>query len=322
MSRPWYKTHDMPPPYTVNVRVMWDGREFVARRGRHPQTGKDVWAAVKAGGQLELITRIDDSVEPSLWQPLFPDKWAGALPEPVTLSKSRIMTAETMRFGAVDEASSEELAREMHNDREAARAAHVNHVVFHEKQPRQWWFDASDIKYQPMGSVTRRNCEARVMRALNFCGASKGFGMPVTPTAKALADLAEALACALAMGISDDEDIAHRLKPLPADLEDFLIAMGWFSALSPREFWKSDRKAWALNRAQKVMLARSLPSPPTFADLGHEYHVGDAAATERMYDRSISQCLAAANGKRVHDVSVVDQVAALQERNRAYRRAI
>lgn len=337
MSPPWYKTHDMPPPYTVNVRVMWDGREFVARRGRHPQTGKDVWAAVKAGGQLEVIGEIGGSFEPSLWQPLFPDKWAGALPEPVTLSETGRMVAEKTRFQAVEDASSEEIAREMERDRDAARVQAVPHGFHGKRHVSQWWRDITQIRYEPSGSVTRRNCEGRVLRAVSFCGGNKFGGIKRALSADAWSEIAEAHAkwleafealrkSAIAAGrpvpVWDTDETGNFMRPLPEDLKDFEFSMSLFTALNPVEFWKSDRAAWAFNRSQKVILARSMAMPPSFADIATEYNIGDgsAAAGEHFYDRAVGQCLSAANGKRVHTKNVVDQIAALKERNRAFRR--
>ncbi len=337
ITPPWYKTEDMPPPYTVNVRVMWDGREFVARRGRHPQTGKDVWAAVKAGGQLEVIGEIGGSFEPSLWQPLFPDKWAGVLPEPVTLAETGRMVAEKTRFLAVDEATSEELAMEMERDREAARVQANPHAFPVKRHVSQFWRDITQIRYEPPGSVTKRNCEGRVLRAVSFCGGNKFGGIKRALSADAWSAIADAHAkwleafealrkSAIAAGrpvpVWDTDETRNFMRPLPEDLKDFDFAMGLFTALNPVEFWKDGRKAWAFNRAQKVVFARSLPKPPTFADLAGEYNIGDrsAAAGEQLYDRAINQCVAAANGKRIHAKPVVDQIAALKERNRAYRR--
>lgn len=321
MSEPlYYKTEDMPPPYTVDVWVVWSGREFKARRGCDPKTKRDVWAEVKSTG-LQVIKSIDDQFAPWLWRPQFPEKWVGQLPEPVTRSKSGIMKAETMRFQAVDDATSEELARDMERDREAARVAGVS-SNFHVKQPLPWWYIVNNIKHEGLGDVTKRNCEGRLMRALTFCGAKNGFGIALIPTAKAMAELAKAMEIALAAGVNldSDDESSLRLRALPVDIEDFPTAMAWYCQLSPPEFWKEKRKAWALNRPQKVLLARSLASPPSYSDIAHEYNIGTGDEAKKMYDRAISQCLAAANGKRVHDVPVVDQVAALQERNRAYRR--
>ncbi len=84
MEAPWYAISDMPPPYTIHVWVLWEGRRFRAVRGRHLKTGADVWAAVRDGGQLQIINRIGTTGAPRLWQPLHPDKWAGLLPVPVS----------------------------------------------------------------------------------------------------------------------------------------------------------------------------------------------------------------------------------------------
>lgn len=314
----WYAVADMPPPYTIDVRVQWGARMFKARRGRHPQTGGDIWAAVKAGGQLEVIAAIGKEAAPEFWQPLNPEKWVAALPSPIRpASAEGRMVTERQRFGAVESASSEELAREMEADRDAARTG-VSHLFHGEQAGRPWFYDATGLKYEPAGEVTLKHCEWRLLRAITFSGAGKRFGVRMPLSTKALAEMADAIARGWQ---GSDDDVSHRLKALPADIKDFTIAMAWFTKLNPIEFWKERRQPFEFNRPQKVIVARALPVPPTFGDIAAEYIKGGTEKDAKaIYDKAIRQCLAAANGQRVHQQPVVDQIAALRERNRAHRR--
>lgn len=315
MEQPWYAIADLPPPYGIHVWVLWEARRFKAVRGRHPQTKADVWGAVKPGNRIEPIKAIGEATAPGLWQPLDPDKFVGKLPSPVSPMISDRVVSERMRFDALEHATSEDLAQEMEADREAARVSHGFPV---ELQGRPWWYDISRIKYEPAGEVTLKNCEGRLLRAVTFSGAGKRRGFPQPPSAKALAEMAEAAA----NGQVDDEGEARlRLRMLPADRSDLLIALDWFARLNPPEFWTKRRALWDFNRPQRVLVARTVVPAPSFGDIAAEYGIdGGGEGAKRLYDRTLAKCLAAANGQQVHEHPVVDQMAVLRERNRAARR--
>lgn len=316
MEQPWYALVDMPPPYSIHVWVLWEGRRFKAVRGRHPQTGGDVWGAIKAGGRVEPIKAINGQAAPRLWQPVAPEKWAGKLPPAVSPMISDRVISELLRFDALEHVTSEEMAAEMEEGRKAARATSESHGFHVEHLGTPWWYDLSRIKYEQPGEVTLKNCEGRLLRAVTFSGAGKHRGFPQPPTARVLAEMAAAVSQS-----EDDADARLRLRMLPSDRSDILVALDWFVRLNPPEFWAHRRKLWDFNRPQKVLVARTVVPAPSFGDIAAEYGIdGGHNGAKRLYDKTLSKCLAAANGRQVHDRPVVDQMAALRERNRAFRR--
>lgn len=309
LAQDWYRLADQRPPYRVQVRVAWAARSFIAIRGRHPKTGHDVWAGWSGVQHYQL----DLPGEPELWQPLHPEKWLLPLPAPVPVSGMR-MVSERLRFGAVEEATSADLAAEMERDRQDARRGRL----VDDETPviaSQWWRDISQIAYHPAGDVSQRHAEGRVMRALAWAGVGGGLTLASRTVGQVLAGLAEAAA----MG-ADDRDRGVRFTPLPADHDDFLIAMSWFTALNPPER-RTDPRPWSLTREQRILAMRARSVPLSFGDIGHAFGWKGHQRAQQVYGAALDKVWRAANGRRVFKASSVDQIAALQERNRAYRRA-
>ena len=314
---PWYRYSDLPPPYTVMTRWQMAGRIFVGIRKRG-ERGKDLFCDAVTGQVVSI------EGYPELWQPLKPEAWSAPLPAPVVASSAGIMTTERMKFGAVEAASSAELAREMERDRAHANSSRKTDG-FHGKpeQPEaRWWRDISNIKYEPKGEVSQRMAEARVMRALAWCGAGKPMTVGGSPMTSLVREIGEEAARALAeIEQITPPDVAPRFRPLPLDHKDFDVAMGWFVALNPPELWNSRRLPWGLSRLQRVILWRSLATPLSFAEIAHECRWMDYQRAQQAYADGIDKVWRAANGKRVHkQLKVRDQIAALRERNRASKR--
>lgn len=299
----WYRTSDHPmPPLTVRVRVEWAGRIFTAARGSH--RGMDVWAEIKDDRSAPALI---DGV-PEYWQPLDAKSWKLSLPEPVTPSQSGRFVSERTRFQAVDDAEAADLAREMEHNRGAIRDETSGPV-----DPR-WWWVASEIKYEPQGHVSLRMAEGRLMRAVACCGIGQGLTLVRIDVAKVLADLARAL--------EDDEARAQeadlvRFRPMPGDHADFLEAMGWFAALNPPDARSKRWEPWSLSKAQRVLHLRTLPTPLSYAEIGHEFGWKGHQRAQTVYRESIDRAWRVANGL----VKTRDYVAELREINRQKRRA-
>ncbi len=325
---PWYRVSDMPPPLTVRVRVQWDGRMFVAARGAEPRSGKVVWVEVTRHG----MHRVTLPGEPELWQPLYPAKWQGRLPEPVTLATAGRMWSSSMSFQAVEDATSEELARDMERDREMARNGTGGSTRFHPMEPGVlWWRDITTIKYQQAPDITLKHCEGRVMRALAFAGV-QGPTWHGKGRVKTLAETLAALAKAREMAGSDDSSPVPRFQQLPADRDDFDVAMSWFTALNPVELRPARAAPDYLTIEQVVMCWRALSIPLSFAEIGVEVaklprsDVRDGGwrghqRAQQVFVAAVEKCWRAANGLRVHkQLKVKDQIADLREGNRAHKR--
>ena len=320
----WYRVGDMPPPFRVHVRLQWAGRMFVGVRLRM-NDGAIRWAAVKGVAYLpvENMYRQELDAGPDFWQPLYPDKWQGLLPEPVKSATPK------PQFDAAA------AAREMEGERDAARSSKSlksrETQRFPVKQGLPFWWNPDEIRYQTAPNITLRQAEARVMRALTWSRAGAALksrfpGSSLTIDAvQAAVETAEG-----AMGA----DPVPRLWPLPADQEDFDVAMGWFAALNPVELRAGTGSFDDFTQEQTVMLWRALPIQLNFAEIGYElaglHGIKSRArrknaaisrqVVEGLYLSAIDKCFRAANGLRVHlDIDVVDQMAALRERNRAAR---
>lgn len=327
----WYRFSELKPPLVAKVRVWWEGREFVAARALHPDTGKDAWAEYKLksnGKPSEDASPVKLDAAPELWAPLQPDLWKLALPEPVTLSAAGRMVAERTRFALVEEAEVADLAREMERDRaDAARGASQNGVSRETmRETIQWWRISTGIQYLAAPDMTLKMVEWRLMRAIYNCGADNEWG------AKAPNKLREITAeLALAMrGLAESEaaqspDIIPRMQSSPSDEGDFPIAMDWFTALYPPEqrpsYWARIQDLRKFNRAQRVLIWRALNVPWSFAEIGAEIKLSGERARQ-IFDEAIGDAFKFANGlpQRKGVPKRIDHIAMVRETNRRVRR--
>lgn len=326
----WYRVRDTPhPPLRVHIRLQVEGRTFIGSRERDPRTGNIIWIEHKRG-QMVLVHQLDFAW--ALWQPTHPDKWQGLLPEPVATFEDGRLYSEKSRFGAVDDATSEELAAEMHRDRMMARdAVQPEAERLHRTLEYQWWLDRYAVRYDEAPNITIRDCEARVMRALAWCG-GEGVHIKSTTPAMVLATVAEVVTGG---DIPLASDPLPRFQPADCDVSDFDRAMAWFVALNPVELRPKGYKPFTFNTDQRVLLRRASLAPRSFAEIGAELAgIGKGLSVKRRdwrkpiqpdavrkrFVAAIEKCWRAANGHRVHrQREVQDQMSALRERNRKYR---
>jgi len=326
----WYLTSDMPPPLNVRVVVLWDDREFEAARIQRENAV--VWVTHHRGEAIFLPTknrRPEDAERPwagwhtlsirgpQYWRPINAERWALPLPQAIVFPKvaSGVMRSERMRFTAVADAEASELAREMEADRQQARDSRETVQV--RKAEVAWWLDQSRIDYEPAGEVTTRNCEGRLMRALAWCGASD-FKERTAVNAEVLAEVAAVSADA------GEPEPGLTFKPLPSDRRDFETAMAWFTALSPPEHWRPGREPWSFSQIQKILVIRARPMPPSYDTIAEvlSYVKRKSMSGEwvrQQFKKGVERCLKAANGEEIYP-GITDQVAALRERNRAFKR--
>ena len=348
----WHGPDTLPPPYKLCV-VRWSGREFDAARGMHPTKRRLMWCEVRIRPPepseiywLPPKGKGGWTPEPACWRPKHIDKWIGPLPEPLPSHHVMNLYYERAEFNAT------EAAREMESDRLIASTDNVSHETVREHVQehveKRKWRDASWIKYQSKGEVTLDMTEARVMRAVAKCGAgydptmggTSGAGRELSRDVQTTAALLARLA-----DLADDEKRqetakadyrlhgVNRFQPLPADHDDFDSAMGWVTALNPPEFRGKRWQAWKLNREQQVLLWRSLDIQLSWGDIGYalgkpktRHREAEPLSRERcrqIYEAAISKCWRAANGLRVHrHIDPIDQIAALRERNLAFKRRV
>jgi len=316
----WYSPDDLPPGRLM-VRVRWHGREFAAARDK--QSG---WFTY-VGGEIVKIPPPGKAGEdwpaaPDRWQPLN-TAWTWPrgvriprpLPNPI---RPAMYSSRGSGRGLTDEDYAQ-LAAEVAEDREAARA-NPERSRSGEIIEVRWWRDITQIKYEPPGEVTARHCEGRALRAMAHCGAMRDRDLGKIRVDPTLAEVAEAVRAA-----SSDVDRGwlDRFRPLPMDESDFETAMKWIVALNPVEMRHKSREPWSLSRGQLVLLYRALDVPLSWADIGRERQFSvSGTRVQNIYKQTVEACLRAANGKQAFPwLKGTDQVKALRERNRAYRRA-
>lgn len=289
-AAPWYAVAALPPPLGVKVRVMWDARVFEAALVRHPATKALCWVTHdRSLGAvfLPLASGLRRPADPSspwagwhtlkgdapdYYQPIWPDKWAVPLPEPITFreAEGRMWSARASIGHNQPPPDDDPLADD-------ARAS------------GQWWRDPLAIAYEPTGRVSQRMAEGRVMRAVAWCGAGRDLSLKSRTPNDVLAEMADFYEQA-----GGEFRDAARFHPLPQDVDDFETAMRWYVQLKdpPRD---GAGRPWSLNMAQRVLLYRARPVPLSFQEIGWAVH-RSAERARQVYHRAVERCHAFANG--------------------------
>lgn len=295
------------------VRLQWNGRVFRATKFFSPTTGKHEWAEYVDGEIRWLPPDGKNWGEPSAWQPDTGRPWPDPLPDPLRGPAPR-MWSSTLKFALVEDATAADLAREMEDDRESARANKGN-VERSDLDKVQWWRDASQITYQAPGEITARMMEGRLMRAVAHAGTESGLTLKSRTVGTLLAELATAADQAF-----NQEDprssFAVKFQPLAQDHKDFPEAMRWFTELNPPHLWHRKREPWSLNRMQRVIAFRAFSIPWSYEEIGQDIgRTGERA--RQIHKEALARVLKIANTKAA--VSV--EIEKLRERNRAHKRA-
>jgi hypothetical protein len=283
----------MRPPLTVKVRVQWAGRQFIAARARHPDTGLDLWGEYKS-----MISDVPHRVtlpgQPDLWQPLAPDAWQLPLPEPVTLAEAGRMSTERTRFALVDEAEAADLAREMEADRATANAAPQVGASRRDEE-RQVWRDIWRITYEPVGRITAKSGdlakstgEGRILRALCYDQTIKvGHRKALKTSGSLLAEYGRTPEAPSAEELT--HDWRPPFQPDPSDISDYENVI----AGAINEY------GWS-TQEEEILRMRALDPPYSFALIGYQYDFSRQRARQ-IYCRAIKNICDAANGKIFRD---------------------
>lgn len=319
MSDDWYRSADMLPPLHKRVRVHWAGRVLSAIRTMHPTKKRLTWVTIR-DGELEFLPPKGRARswgdDPPFWQPEDPATWTDPLPAAIYIPEPK-RYVPSLVYGAVEEATAADLAREMEADRESARASKDEALSKTERAPLHWWRDATLIQYSPQGSISLREAEGRVMRAICTSWDISNGAPRLSTNAATIARMSYSR-----LDLSQD-GVAHKDWRPPfehngRDEDDFLLASSWFNALNPPEFWKSERKLGAYNRAQQILVGRAMDPPLSWTYLGLRYGVTDERVRQ-IYKETIEKIWRAANGLAVHrHVRLRDYMHELRERNKAY----
>lgn len=308
MTDIWYPITHTDPLYPsplvqvrgiVSINNSFDA-QIIISRGKPPL--ENTWAEWIRNKPVPL----GKQAIPRLWQPQFPALWKSALPSPASVSETRMWSA-TMSFQSVEDAEAAELARDMERDRQMARDAISDPIL--PKESGAWWRDATRIRYEQPGSITKEMAEGRIMRAVAHCGKGEGLTIPVSSFSAILARMAEKKEQYREVGFSD---IVHKLQAFPQDHQDFLQAMSWFVALDPP--CARQQKPWAFATDQRILMWRSLDVPLSWDVIAHKIGKTHHEYARKEYDRIIVRVAAIANA----NVGPADDLMKdLRERNRA-----
>lgn len=261
MSEPAIYPGSTPPPRHVACIVGWNGRQFRAVRVLDPKSRRVLWATYVDGEARYLPPRRGADRwgdHPDWWRPEHTATYPGVLPAPIEdLARPRLVSEP--RAEVADDVGSDD----------AKRGA--------------WWLDPGAIAYSPPGEISRHEAEGRIMRAVSISGAGRGLGLRGGEAGAILAAIAEA--ADLALGDGDAlAAIVPRFEAMPADLDDWLTAMAWFSALDPPRLRHKRRDPWSLNRRQRMLVWRSGVQPVSFAEIGHQISRSASAARQTYVD--------------------------------------
>ena len=288
----WYRYSAMRPPLTVKVRVQWAGRQFIAARARHPDTGQDLWGEYKSKIS-DVPHRVTLPGEPDLWQPLYPDAWSLKLPEPVTLPEAGRMSTERTRV------SPSSRRRRPRTWRARWRLTALWQTPRHGRAPRvvtRKGSGATSIaSTRPVGSITAKSKgpakstgEGRILRALCYDRTIKVGHRKTLKTSSSL--LAECRRIPEAAGCEElTHDWRPRFEPDPSDISDYERVI----APAINEY------GWS-TREEEILRLRALDPPYSFALIGYQYGFSRQRARQ-IYRRAIENICDAANGKIFRD---------------------
>jgi len=285
MSSHWYPISDTFPPLAripIEVRVHWEGREFIACRVKD-QAGRTIWAEILKGRPRPLPV----GATPSAWQPQNPDKWQSPLPVPLLSPQSGIMWSEGQSF------KSTQLAEDMERD----------HVRSNRDYPRkehkdQWWRIGSDIRYEPVGQITFKMCEARLLRALCY---ERFIKLDHQRTGKTnAAVIADHKGWHEPIEGDATHDYKPHFEPTPRDASDYSEAMRWLDG----------------DQNIDVLRSRTLDPQKTWTEIGNNFHMSREWA-RLAYVQTIENARSIANGAKT---KASDAIVMVQDGNRAHKR--
>lgn len=288
----------------VAVGVVWGGWTgtavlLCAKPGDTPR-----WAATVKDGRTTRyeplpsasMRRRGAGPAPDAWWPL--GDWPDALPAPLPHQPHHDVRFATIGGVAFDATAA---AAEMEEAREAARCRDDEPAA---KDGLPWWRDPATVTYSAAGSITKREAEGRVMRALYF------LSRPDNPlryrsNAAVLADMM----ASRDWGSSDfsSPHVPHLTLTLSDTADRMLAALRWAAELKAAPHGYGQKRL-------AVLIDRARNEPLTFADIGLRMHISPARAS-MIYDDAIDRIAAIANTGTPELDAII---AATKSRNRAH----
>lgn len=287
MSETFYSVRPDMPRVGIRVVVIWGGRQLTAARVH--RAGRTRWVMEnKEGGYTFLPPKGQEErwgPQPDAWRPEKAEAWKAPLPPPLISSP------------AVAKIESE------HGPTEDGATRLTDH---------QWWLTEL-VTYSPAGTVSIREAEGRVARAILTDGIASGLGGHgrLRVTSSALSNLIQKTQLS-----SDTHGMRQLFKPSPRDLDDYDTAIAWFAALNPPELWGQSRETWTLSESQCVLVWRVVMSALSWRDIARQ--VGASRQGARLiYGEALTGVHRAANGQPgTKHVTVKERLATLSATSR------
>lgn len=192
----WFPPDD-PPPFDLRVIGRRGSQTFPCVRILHRERRCPVWGRVRKN-RVQWLRE-----PPEAWRPIDPG-YVHQAPKSPPASFLQRMAALDAAPQAVDQPI----------------------------EGRAWWLDAGAITYSPPGSITPREAEGRVMRALVTARSTKlenprGPGSNSDWIAKMVAKVE------IETGVRERATYWHdRWTPTPRDISDCTVVIGWIAPLS------------------------------------------------------------------------------------------
>lgn len=277
------------------------------------------WHVLRDSGEADAL-----GFEPWAWRPLPGQPWPHELPEPITAwsAGSRMVDVRPRKLRAMARQAEESARVQAELEAEhglPAPPAPSGRLPAGESESatKQWWLDPAAVTYSPPGAIDILEAEARVARAILT------DGLRAMERPAGLAPVAAGLAGLVAETTGpDDANRRPRFEATARDHADYLTAFGWFAGIAPLEL----RPRWAgndwLSGAQKVLVWQALVPPLSWRQIA-----GRAGGSQEGWRKTWGGALAAVHrvangGQPMTHVKVADQLAALRERNLAWKRRL
>jgi Sigma-70, region 4 len=283
-----------------------DNRNFRDLPPTHARTYRD-----RSAGD---VTQIGDAYldargwgyEPDCWRPREGETWPDPLPAPLHFTPAHIngvsVSIDRMSQRLTAEAAAD-LAAEMQRERDFLSGRGDEAV----REALPWWRETGAVSFEPFQTLTRREAEGRVMRALYFLGGRGGDSLGVRTNAAVMADLAHA--ASLLTGYATSDYVPH-LTLTPADrAEGMLQAMRWVTELDLQGNGSKRRY---------VLEMRSGNMPRTYREIGEQLSV--TAPRAKQLEQSALD--------RIHEIAMTGTpimdatLARIQQENRDHANAI
>lgn len=250
---PFYSMADLPAG-RVRVRVRWAGRVFVAARMAPDSRQRDRrlrWAVMEHGEPVYLPRRKDRDdwpPDPECWQPENAAVWIwppGPVPTPLPVLVRPQMVAQSGRRRWNAMADQAERAAAIRAEALAGLEPEAP-AATHPARATRWWLTELP-SYSPPGDISVREAEGRVMRAI----LTDGIRQMELP--RGWASSGNTLQDMIAEHVGG-EDGPEPFDPSPADVSDYLVAMGWFAALATLAQRPRGRRGFTLSHEQGLIV--------------------------------------------------------------------